>query len=505
MIPDTVVYQKLVKLKKAPNNLFVLNVGKLSIKNIGARKAYEEKILDIDNISIDKPDLTIISKRYAYNDSLKVGKPKTPYQVIQKIFKQLTIDSILLKDISVNYINKNNAVTKQTALKHIDIAVSDIHIDSLSAADPKRFYYTKGIEVTVHDYHLTTPDNLYTASVKRLYFSTALRKIVLDKVSFLPRYSYDRFYKIVNQPTDIFSLKSKRIDLDDIDLQRFLGDQKLYTGTMNIKNADVKIYHDNSYQGVKTIKTGKDPHQALQKLALDMKLTRLNISNSTIVYAEADKKSGYTGMITFNNTTAHFNNVTNDDDAKKENQFMTANIVTSFMNAAPLKVIFKFNLADKNGAFTYAGSLKNLDGRKLDKLLKPLVMIHVKSADIERLDFAVNANNYNGKGKLEFYYKNLKVDILKKTAGVDTLQKQGFISKLANTLVIKSDNPDKKGNFRPGPIDLKRDPTVSFFSFLYKCLLEGLKPSVGVSKKTENDLNKVTEMFGSKSKKAKKK
>src|ERR1700679_2465075 len=53
LVPDTAVYEKLVALKKAPDNLFILSVKKLSIKNVGARKAYKEKMLNIDNISIE--------------------------------------------------------------------------------------------------------------------------------------------------------------------------------------------------------------------------------------------------------------------------------------------------------------------------------------------------------------------------------------------------------------------------------------------------------------------
>ena len=113
LIPDTLVYNKLVKLKKAPDNLFILSVKKLTIKNVGAKKAYRDKILDIDNIAIDKPNLTVISKRFTFNDTVKVGKPKTPYQVIKKVFKQLRIDSISLNDISLNYINKNKPVIRQ--------------------------------------------------------------------------------------------------------------------------------------------------------------------------------------------------------------------------------------------------------------------------------------------------------------------------------------------------------------------------------------------------------
>ncbi len=87
--------------------------------------------------------------------------------------------------------------------------------------------------------------------------------------------------------------------------------------------------------------------------------------------------------------------------------------------------------------------------------------------------------------------------MLKKVDGQAQLQKRGFISKIANSLIIDNDNPDKKGKFRPGPIDLKREPTTSFFSFLYKGLLDGLKPSVGFTKKTEGTVNTVaTEVSG---------
>jgi len=84
LIPDTAVYKKLVAMQKAPDNLFTLSVKKLSINNLEAVKAYKEKILNISNISIEKPSLTIVNKRYDYNDTVKVGKPKSPYELIKK-------------------------------------------------------------------------------------------------------------------------------------------------------------------------------------------------------------------------------------------------------------------------------------------------------------------------------------------------------------------------------------------------------------------------------------
>jgi len=220
-----------------------------------------------------------------------------------------------------------------------------------------------------------------------------------------------------------------------------------------------------------------------------MRLKRINIKNARISYSETDKTTNATGEILFTHTNGYILNVTNDDDQKKRNPYMLAFISTRFMDAAPFTVNFKFNLAAKNGAFNYSGQLGKFDGRVLDKLVKPLAMVHIQSADIEKLDFNVDASNYNGKGNLQFYYKNLKVQLLKKVEGKNELQKLGFISALANNLIIERNNPGKNGVLRPGPIDLKRDPDVSFFSFLYKALLDGLKPSVGYDKKTETKVN----------------
>jgi len=500
LVPDTNIYNKLVAQKKAPDNLFILNVKKLSIKNVGARKAYKEKILNIDNIAIENPDLTIINKRYTFNDTVKVGKPKTPYQLIKNIFKKLHINSISLKDISLNYINKSKPVVKHTALKHLDINVSDIAIDSLSGKEQGRFYYTNGVEVILHDYHIATPDSLYNINLKQIYFSTARRKLVLDNIKLTPRYNRSDFYKVTGKAGDIYTLKFKQIAINDIDLQRFLRDQILYAGTMDIINANVQIYANNAFKGKESSKIGKDPHQSLQNVALDMKLKRLNIKNANINYSETDATSGATGQIIFSHTNGYISNVTNDDDEKRVNPYMKAFINTSFMNAAPLQINFKFNLAAKDGAFNYSGVLGKFDGRVLDKLVKPLALVHVASADVEKLDFNVDASNYRAKGKLDFYYKNLNVEFLKKVKGQTELQKQGLISALANNLILKGNNPGKDGVFRPGPIDIKRDSSVSFFSFLYKALLDGLKPSVGFNKKTETTVNKaivkVTRVIG---------
>ena len=378
----------------------------------------------------------------------------------------------------------------------MDINISDLFVDSLSGQDPNRFYYTKDVNVTIHDYQIGTPDGLYTASLKKIFFSTAQRRIQLNNVALLPKYNRTDFYTKTGQTGDIYTLKFKQVSINDIDLQDFLHAHDLYAGAVDVKGADVQIYHNNAYKGKVTSKIGTDPHQALQKLSLDLMIKRVNVGNARISYQETDATTLATGEILFTHTNATFLNVTNDDDQKRRNPYMQAFVTTRFMNEAPFKVNFKFNLAAKDGAFNYTGELGAFDGRVLDKLVKPLAMVHVKSADIEKLDFNINANNYSGKGDVQFYYRNLNIQLLKKVQGKTELQKEGLISAVANGLIIDNDNPGKDGVLRDGPVDLPRGEDVSFFTFLYKALLEGLKPSVGFNKKTEGEVNTAVAKVG---------
>lgn len=88
-----------------------------------------------------------------------------------------------------------------------------------------------------------------------------------------------------------------------------------------------------------------------------------------------------------------------------------------------------------------------------DKLVKMQVPVKVQLADIEKLVFNVDAIIPTGKGSLQFYYKNLNNQLMKKVDGKTELQKQGLISLPVNKLIPEPNNPKKKGILRPEPFD----------------------------------------------------
>ncbi|MGB4774771.1 MAG: hypothetical protein WBP45_06350, partial [Daejeonella sp.] len=488
LIPDSTIYKKLVLQQKAPDNVYNLTVENLIFKKFHPRRIFMDKKLNVNSILINKPSLIITNKRQPYNDTVSTKPVKTPYQLISKSLKELRINKILLNDVDFTFINQSNTPAKKTALKNLNINVTDLLIDSLSQNDRSRFYNTKNVEVQMRSYKIATSDSLYYFTLQNFEFSAADKKLLVDNLKLTPRYSPANFYKKVGYAKDKFDLSFGQIALNEIDLNKFIKYQRLWAGSMDIINGNISVHNNNAYPKRRKNKIGKFPHQQLQKFALDLKINTLNIRNTNISYSEYDKTSKQTGEITFNKTNGKIYNVTNDSIALSKNRFAFAELNTLLMNTGKLFVKFNFNLTDPLGAFTYSGELGSFNGPVLNKITKPLGMVEIKSGKIKKLSFNASANSNLSKGNVELYYHALKFDLLKRDKETGDLKKQGFLSGIANIFIINSDNPKENGTFTPGIIYYKRPLTDSFFAMLWKSLFTGIKSSVGVSSKKETKI-----------------
>ena len=497
LIPNPDIYKKLDARQSAPDNLYELEVSALVIKNANAKEAVTSKELKVADIIIDKPKLTIYNNRKDYNDTVSVKKKddRPLHQLIKDIFKDIQIGKVELRDINFAFVNQSNPTEKRTALKNLDITITDIQIDSNAALDKSRVYYTKDVIINIKDYHIATPDSLYFVKLENLNFSTAKNLLSLKKVRLEPRLSKKEFHRKLGHAQDRYDLTFNEINISNVDFDLFLNRQKLYAENLSINNASIDVYNNNAYRKIIKNKTGKFPHQQLLKLALDMKINQLQLKDVDISYSEFDKKSKQVGKIEFLKTNGTIKNVVNDRKALNKNAKMEANLKSKIFGKAPLHLRMVFYMNSKIGEFDYSGEIGAFDGKLVNKIVKPLGMAEIISAQIDKLSFNVKANQNVARGSMFFYYKDLKVNVLKRDEKGE-LKKQGFASALASVFVINSQNPDNRGQFTKGSIYFVRPPEASFFSFLWKSLFSGIKESVGVSREKEKSLKNTAKTIG---------
>lgn len=495
IVPDTNVFKQLVKAEKAPNNLYYIRLKELAIRKFHPFALYFDKKVQINLLLFDKPNIVMVNQHFAFNDNRPPRPRKSPYDYISKLFKSLEVAVVDFRGVNFKYVNKNGPVKEVDSVANLNVKLKDWLIDSLSAQDTSRLYLLKDINVNVSNYSYATPDSMYHISVNELDFNASTGKAVIKQLGVKPRYSEGNFAKVAGYARDRFNILLNDVSLDGISLPAYLQKKELIADQMVIANGTVDVFNDNSYQKLQKDRTGSFPHELLQKLRAQLTIKKIKLSNIDIGYSEFDQKSRLKGKITFQNTSGALSNVTNSTREKKKDSILKADLLTDVMGQGRLAIVFRFNLGSSLGAFSYRGALVNMDGRKFNAIAKPLGMLQVNKGNIKKLAFDIRADQRIAKGKVDFLYNDLSVTILKKREGKDGLAKKALLSILANALVIYSDNPSKDGKFTSAGINFKREPTASFFSYIWKTLFQGVKFSVGVTPQKEAEIRAQVAKF----------
>ncbi|HKG08433.1 MAG TPA: hypothetical protein VKB19_18340 [Pedobacter sp.] len=485
IIPDTNVYKKLIGTRKAPNNIYFITLKMLEIKNFHPWRLLRHKKLKVDVVLFDKPDIIMVNRQFDFNESKRQSSEKTPYHYISRYLRELRVGKIDLRNISFKYISNNGPVPEVDSVRNLNVTLKDWLIDSASADDNSRLYLLKDIQIKLNDYAFATPDSLYHIKLNQLDFTGSKGKLNIKSFSVVPRYSEMQFGRVAGFAKDRFNIEMSDVSLEGINLPLYIRKQELYAKEMNIANGFVAVFNNNALPKREVVKIGKYPHQLLQKLKGQLTVKQLNVNNVDISYAEYDEQSGQKGEITFEKTSGMITNITNAGEVKAKYPFMFARLNTFMMGKGKLDVSFKFDLLAANGAFSYKGALGPMDGRVLNRITRPLGMVEVRSGKVKKLNFSVSANDHVANGDMQFAFNELSVSLLKKEQGEERLVKKGFMSFLANAMVINPDNPNKEGVLINAPIHYERIRTASFFNFVWRTLFQGIKYSVGVTAEKE--------------------
>ncbi len=494
-VPDTNVYKQLIASKKAPNNLYYIKLKKIAIKRFKPFNVFLNRRVAISLLLFDKPEVVMVNKHFDFNDDKPPRPNKSPYEYIKKLFKSIRVEVVDFKNARFKYVNNNGTFPEIDSVDNLNVSLRDWLIDSLSAQDTSRFYLLKDVNLNINNYSYATPDSMYHINVNELSFNAASGKLNIKKFGLIPRYSEKEFAKVNGYARDRYTIQLNDINFDGLDLPAYLQKRELKAQQMNITNGGIYVFNDNSYLNLIRDRTGRFPHQLLQLFKTQLTIKKINLKNVNVSYAEFDRDSKHRGQITFDHTSGSIDNVTNSAKVLATNKYMEANLVSYLMEEGKMRVMFKFDLTSPLGAFEYKGNVANLDGRKLNQITKPLGMVQVNRGFVNELAFNIKADQNIAKGKLNFRFKDLSVGLLKKVEGKERLVKQGLLSILANALVINSDNPTNQGKFTAATINYERQPTASFFSFIWRSLFQGVKYSVGVTPQKEAEIDAQVAKF----------
>jgi hypothetical protein len=173
---------------------------------------------------------------------------------------------------------------------------------------------------------------------------------------------------------------------------------------------------------------------------------------------------------------------------------MRFNASARLMGEAGLGLNLEFNLKKNNDLFRANGVLNYFDMTSLNPILEHVAFVKVTKGYNEMLTFDFQANNDLSRGEMDFRYRKMHIRLIDKK----TLQTRGFgesiASFIANTFVVRRNNPKLLVFFRDGDIYFPRDKQKSFFNYLTKSALSGVKTTIRGGNEERREKRRKREM-----------
>jgi hypothetical protein len=485
LYPDSTVFMQLKAIKKAPTHLFRIKLAHLKLSRVGILTAYFDRIIKINSIVLDHPSIDMVYNKVPKNtDNIK--DERTLYQQLSKAIKAIKIGQISVLDANFDYYN---GLKKLNAIKHLTVNVKDVLIDSLSQFDTTRVFYSKNIAFAMTGYSSLTKDKMYTLRVDTVNGSLNKKTILIKGLKMIPMYADLTFSRKYNVGKDRYDLKFDEIRLSGVDFIGLNNDGSLHAKRLHIGRAKVAVFLNRALPPPAFDKGKNYPHLALRKLPVETLIDTLSLNKINIAYTEYNPKTKERGTLRLDNLSGTILNITNDSLRLLNKNHAYADLTTAVMGAGKLTVKIDFNLTDKNAAFSYVGHVSPFNLKVLNPLSKSLGLVSIESGYVKSLDFNIAANKLGSSGVVKFTYNDLKVNLLKEDDN-GIKEKKGLLSFLANTVLIKNNNPSKGEEVRIAKVTFIRVNQASFFNLMWKSIFIGIRETVGLGMVPEKPMEK---------------
>jgi len=475
LTPDTAVFNELKAKRKAPSHLFRIKVAYLKFSRIQLLTAYFDKKINLGSIILTKPSIDMVYYKVPKKvDTLK--DERTLYQQLSKSLHSIRIDAIKVVDADFDYYN---GAKKLNAVQHLTVNVKDILIDSLSQYDTTRVLHAKNIGFELNGYESLTKDKMYTMKVDSVSGSINSRTLKITGLKLIPMYPDLTFSRKYSVQKDRYDLNFSSIHITGVDFIKLNTEGSLYAKEISIGPAKVAVFLNRELSPPDFDKGRNYPHKALKRLPIETIVETLTLNKVDIAYTEYNPKNKERGTLKLDNLSGKITNLTNDSLRLTKNSHANADLTTYILGAGKLNVKIDFNLTDPRAAFSYVGHVSPFNLRILNPLSKSLGDVEIESGKVKDVDFNIKANENGSNGTVRFTYSDLKVKLLKQGEDGKT-EKKGLLSFLANTILIKDDNPTNGEPVRTASINWTRVPQASFFNIMWKSVFVGIREIVGI-------------------------
>lgn len=437
------------------------HIQKIELQGVKILKFLRTGDLVLTELRIETPRFN-----YFYNPE-KEGVESMP--PLQTIFSA-SFSSALLKQLRLTngevFLQKINEQEPDLSIANIELSLTDAYADTSTIKKFALFEYadiamtSTGIFAKIsEEYHVVSDTIWFDVQRKLIRISAFQVRPQFNRETFASRYPYQKNW---------MALTVDQVSLGHFDFDRFNYTGEVHVGEVMLENPNLALYKDKT-KPLPPYEKKFLPASNLKKIPWPLTVDTTFVKGGTVTINEKSKMRAEITDLTFNQIEATVSGFSNNPRVQRTDQHLIVKATGRPMNAVNSALNMDFDLQSKTDQFTATGSMNAFEAASFNKVFAPGLGIRFLSGEIEDVKFHFKGMDTLSTGTIDMKYSGIKIEVLKS----EQVEKSGFFSLLANTIIKSNNNPEKQ-NYSQGIIKSPRDQSKGLFPFVWHSLRSGL-------------------------------
>ncbi|WP_299461480.1 hypothetical protein [uncultured Microscilla sp.] len=442
-------------------------------KHIDFRRLFDGEGFAMKQLMLNKLHLDLYQNN---NLPRKAGvKPKNLQQLIAQIPIFISIDSLTLRNSSVNLrLIKKNKILRHQA-DSISLDIRNFRVNKALRNNPtiQKVLFADDVSFKLNNYRTKTPNEVYNIHAKQISGSTFKKNLILDKITLKSPLTEQEFKDHYQVQQDRFKINTDRIKFNNIAYNHLIRHGQVKIRSVNIKRMFMDIFRDR--REPPNPRKVLMPNQQIKKIPFLLTVDTIKMANSFVMYGEKVPGGIGFGQVFFSEINAR---VTNLRSRGSKSTMTTIRANTRLMGRGFLETTIKIPLLAPEFKCAYQGQMGEMEAKFFNTMITANDHIFIKRGRIRKVKFQVTIKDSLATGQLLAGYRKLRIQVLRKK---NHQRKRGFITFIAN-LIIKHTNNLTKKRYKKGKVKYqfrkKGEYKNGFIGILWRALSTGLVDTI---------------------------
>ena len=365
-----------------------------------------------------------------------------------------------------------------------------IRIDSAANNDPGRIAYARAWLLNTGQLVAPFDPPFYRASSEQVHLDTDAHLLRFSDLLLKPRFSPVGMNLHKGYQAPAVTIKVPRLTLAGLDFKGLVDHGNFRLKRVTVQSPVVTIASDG--RGPINPNRSKISPEEMLNLPVIVDVPRLDLVNGNLYTTYRSPLTPIVGTISINRFNGTFRNLSNDRRHQTPTRPLTGRASTYLQNQCQLDAQVSIYLLDPLGRHRIWGAFGPGPFAMLNSMTVPTKLVKFKSGDVQRIRFDMHADRKGANGTMWAEYTNLQLQLLGyKDEEIKKPLLKRVISKAVNVIVIRDQNPRKRGKLVTGEMKSTREPRFSVFALWRQGVISGLFNNVGVPQKLAQKLSEA--------------